>query len=74
MRCKEENCDGEIDEQNAISLTIGCGGCGQSDKAHHCNKCGRLYWASGNPVFYRSGEKAFFLGDSLVRKEEDHSK
>jgi len=72
MRCKEENCEGEIDEQNAISLSIGCGGCGQGSlvKAYSCNQCGRLYWAKGNPVFNRSGKKVFFVNNALIHKEE----
>ncbi|MFA5432123.1 MAG: hypothetical protein WC319_04525 [Candidatus Paceibacterota bacterium] len=71
MKCKEKGCEGEIDEQSTISLIIGCGGCGQCslDKAHPCEQCGRLYWMSGNPVFTRSGEKAFFVDNAIINKE-----
>jgi len=80
MKCLEENCNGRIDKQYTISLkTTSTGWGGTYSQAYVCEKCGRLYWKNGKPVFYRklcwkngkpvfniSKHKAFLKNKKLV--------
>jgi hypothetical protein len=72
MKCKQDGCKGEIGKAN-ISLRVGCGGCGykNSDYAHFCNVCGRLYWIDGSPIFNKRGLGAFLKNGVIIHKEKD---
>lgn len=67
MKCLEKNCNGRIDKQFTISLKTSCTGWGGSySPAHACEKCGRLYWKNGKPVFNLSKNKVFLKNKKLV--------
>lgn len=67
MKCLEENCNGRIDKQYIISLkTTSTGWGGTYSRAYVCEKCGRLYWKNGKPVFNISKHKAFLKNKKLV--------
>ncbi len=57
MICVEKNCDGKIDKKNTRLVMTGCS---SRSIACTCEKCGRLHWPNGKPVFNRGGEKVFF--------------
>jgi hypothetical protein len=66
MRCKEENCSGEINLEMGIAVIVGCA---QYASAYPCGICGRLHWPNGNPVFNRSGQQVFLNGGQLEYKD-----
>jgi len=63
MDCKE--CGGVV--SNAIFVKTGCGP--PSSPAYVCEKCGRLHWEDGSPVFNRAGNPAFIKDGGLVIKD-----
>jgi hypothetical protein len=69
MKCTEKDCDGEIDRQLKVDEITGCGGCCSTIEGHAyaCNRCGRLHWFDGWPVFNENG-KAFFVNKEVVYK------
>jgi hypothetical protein len=69
MKCKEGECEGEIDQLREIVLKTGCGPVGSP--AYPCNRCGRLHWASdGELVFNRPGDRAFLEDGRIVTRDE----
>ena len=69
MNCKEEGCDGKIDQTNEYSLQIGC-----SDiaPALPCSNCGRFHWkADGSLVFSRSDKKAFLENNRVIYRDRN---
>ena len=67
--CQEENCDGILEEEGTgIELPRGCR---HFDFAFPCNKCGRLHWADGDPIFDRRDNRIFLDRGCLVRKDSE---
>jgi len=67
MKCLEKDCNGRINKNLIISLkTSSTGWGGTYSPAHACEKCGRLYWKNGKPVFNISKYKAFLKNKELV--------
>jgi len=63
------NCIGtvKISPEFAVALRTSC--CSFTD-AYRCQTCGRLYWESGNGVFNRQNQKAFWDSVGGVRHED----
>lgn len=69
MKCKENGCGGELDQEKSILLKTSCGS--PSTPACPCKKCGRLHWtADGGLVYNRPGDRAFLEKGSIVMKNE----
>jgi len=66
MKCKEEGCDGEIDEGKPIPVATGRKGCAILKDVSPCDKCGRLYFEDGCPAFNGEHEKAFLVDGKIV--------
>jgi len=62
MKCKEENCGGDVSISRSVSLRVGCR---SVSDAYPCEKCNRLHFGDGSLVVGRDGHKAFYEGGSV---------
>ena len=72
MKCGEKNCDGEIKKDHIGQTLTGPISCSRTATGHAfpCDKCGRLHWHDGDPVFSFDKEdelkKVFFVNKEVV--------
>jgi hypothetical protein len=62
MRCKEIDCDGEIDFGGIISLKAPVG---PDYLFYPCKECSRLHWGSGKALKNKKDRRAF-LKDGVI--------
>lgn len=72
MNCTEKDCDGEIDRRLEVKEMTGYGGCCSTITGHAyaCDKCGRLHWFDGWPVFNENG-KPFLKNKKVVYERKN---
>ncbi len=68
FRCSEKNCDGHVDNNISTDLPVADIVAPGREMAFACDKCGRLHWVGGEPVYNGFGHKLFLSGRRVLCK------
>jgi len=69
MKCKMENCNGEIPQQTVGSVHTSCH---TTAPVLACSKCGRLHWSDGSLTVSRvDGVSTFMEGNHFVNRDSN---
>lgn len=68
MKCTERDCNGQIDQEIAVQLRVGCD---SFNTAHPCTVCGKLCWPDGSSVSNRQGHATFLAKDGVRIENRD---
>jgi hypothetical protein len=66
--CKNTQCSKDLDDARNIQVRVSCS---HFQAALACQKCGRVHFTNGEPVFNRRGHLVFLEGQELVNRDED---